>query len=272
MPLFIQINLTILNLTYRKNIIFLSNFWETIIICIIKTMKLERVQKLIAQSGIASRREAEQIIIDKKVKVNNKLVMLGDKATFKDQITVDGKLINQQEKVYYLMNKPRKTLSSLKKQDDRQLIIDLIKEPHYIFPVGRLDYNTTGTVLLTNDGELAFRLMHPRYEVMRVYEAKLSRMLTNQELKQLNDAKLLIDDKTSWKKIIYSHEKTYIVKLKQGINHHVKKIFATVNVTVENLSRLEFAGLSHLGQLKHGEYRALKIYEIKKLKQLVHLK
>lgn len=236
-----------------------------------KLMKLMRVQKLIAQAGIASRREAEKLIADNKVKINNVLAKLGDKASFKDNITVDGKSINKQDKIYYVMNKPRQTLTSLKKQDDRQIITDLIDGKNYVFPVGRLDYNTTGTLILTNDGELAYRLMHPKYEIIRIYEVKLTRPLTNLELKKLNSEGLMIDGKPSWQKVIHKQDNKYIVKLKQGLNHHVKKIFDLVDASVENLVRLEFAGISHLGDLKLGQYRPLKIHEIKQLKKLVHL-
>lgn len=235
-------------------------------------MKQERVQKLIAQAGITSRREAEKLINEKKVKVNNQIITIGAKASFDDQISVNNQIINKQIKIYYLMNKPPKTLTSLRKQDDRQLVTDLIGDKNYIFPVGRLDYNTTGTLLLTNDGELAYRLMHPKYEILRVYQATLDHNLNHQELQRLNSPNLVVEDKKFWHQICQTGDRTYIVKLKQGINHHVKKIFATVNATVEKLKRLEFANLTHQFSLQEGQYRHLKLHEIKKLKQLVNLK
>lgn len=234
-------------------------------------MKQERVQKLIAQAGVASRREAEKLINEQKVKVNNRIITLGDKASFDDQIKVNNKIINKQAKIYYLINKPQRTLTSCKKQDDRLLVTELIDNKKYIFPVGRLDYNTTGTLLLTNDGELAYRLMHPKYQILRVYEAEIDRNLSDQELKSLNLQSLTIENKFFWHQVTKCRDKTYTVKLKQGMNHHVKKLFAIVGADVKKLTRLQFANLTHQFSLQEGQYRKLKITEIKELKKLVNL-
>lgn len=234
-------------------------------------MKLERIQKLIAQAGITSRHQAEKLIQQGHVKVNNKIANLGDKATFEDQITVNDVVINKTKMVYFLINKPSKTLTSLKKQDDRGIITDFLPPNQYVFPVGRLDYNTSGTLILTNDGELAYRLTHPKYEIKRIYKVKLDRDLTSEEIKYLNSNNVIVDHQKSWQKITPLDSKTYQVILKQGLNHHVKKLFWLVNCEVRKLQRTQFANLSHVNNLKPGQYRHLTNLEVKKLKQLVKL-
>lgn len=235
-----------------------------------KIMKKERVQKLISQAGIASRRSAEELIKNKKVIINGKLAALGDKASFNDEIIVDGIVISKQEKVYYIMNKPEKVICSLKDPQNRTVITDLIDENRFIFPVGRLDYNTTGTIILTNDGELTQRLLHPKYEIIRVYKARLNRPLTEKQLSFLNSDQVKIDGVISKQEVKKVDTKSYIVTLKVGTYHHVKKLFELFDLKVWSLNRIEFAGLTHIG-LQKGQFRKLNIKEIRWLKSLVKL-
>lgn len=232
----------------------------------------ERIQKLISISGIASRRAAEELIIAGKVKVNGKVATLGDKGDFNDDITVDGVPIKKQEKVYYLLNKPVGTICTLKDPMNRPLVTDLINDNNYIFPVGRLDFNTTGTLLITNDGELSQKLTHPSYEIKRVYRARLSEPLTRDQLKFLNSDTVMIDGKHSKQEVTQVDNRSYVVVLTSGMNHHVKKLFQLVSRSVVQLTRIEFAGLTHVGDLEKGQYRKLKPKEIRWLKELAEKK
>ncbi|UUM19512.1 MULTISPECIES: pseudouridine synthase [unclassified Mycoplasma] len=234
------------------------------------TSNLERVQKLLSQAGVASRREAENLIKSHRVTINGKIAHLGDKASFKDQILVDNKPIFAQEKVYFVLNKPPKTICTLKDNFNRTLVTDLIDTEHKIFPVGRLDYDTTGVLLLTNDGDLANKLMHPSYEIIRVYRARLNEPLSKGEFKKVNGP-LMINNTESFQQVIQVAPKSYFVVLKVGTYHHVKKIFESVNKLVINLKRVEYAGIT-AEKLPLGHYRKLTFKEVKDLKNLVRLK
>ncbi|MGL5205117.1 MAG: pseudouridine synthase [Metamycoplasmataceae bacterium] len=228
-----------------------------------------RVQKLISQAGVASRREAEELIKKKKVLVNGKLVTLGQKASEKDEIIVNGKILPQiKDHKYYIINKPKKTVCTLKDNFNRTIITDLIDEKDYIYPVGRLDYNTTGVLLLTNNGELANKLSHPKYEVVRKYRARLNEKLNRNELIYLNGDNIYVNGKLSKQTVELIESRTYLVTLKEGSYHHIKKLFELVEREVLDLKRIEFAGLT-VEKLMIGEYRKLKTIEIKALKKLV---
>ncbi|QGZ97885.1 pseudouridine synthase [Mycoplasma sp. NEAQ87857] len=231
-------------------------------------MQPERIQKLLSKAGIASRREAENLIKAKRVKINNQIAQIGDKATFKDNILVDNKPIQEENKVYFVLNKPPKTICSLKDNFNRKIVTDLIDTPYKIFPVGRLDYDTTGVLILTNDGDLANKLMHPKYKIVRVYRARLNSPLTKMELAKLNKP-VMINKAFSNQDVIpvEGTSKTYFVILTVGTYHHVKKLFKTVNKEVINLKRIEFGGVTVKG-IPVGEYRKLNFKEIKILKQL----
>lgn len=230
----------------------------------------ERLQKILSQAGIASRRESEELIKKGRVVVNGKVAKLGDKATFKDEILVNGKPIQEEEKVYFLLNKPPKTVCTLKDNFNRTIVTDLIDTPYKIFPVGRLDYDTTGVLLLTNDGEMANKLIHPKYQIPRVYRARLNSPLTPKELKYLNTP-VQINGKESKQDVLVADNKSYFVVLTVGTYHHVKELFKLVDRTVLNLKRIEFAGLTIEG-LPVGAYRRLKLKELKFIRTLLEKK
>ena len=222
---------------------------------------MERLQKVIANSGITSRRKAEQLILDGKVKVNGEVVLtLGTQVKPSDKIEVNGMLIEKQEKVYYLLNKPREVISAVTDDKGRKTIVDLIPEDKRIYPVGRLDYDTTGAIILTNDGEFANLLMHPKNEIDKCYVAKIEGMLSPKEMMILKNG--VIIDKVN---------NTSIVELviHEGKNHQVKNMFAAVGHEVLKLKR-EKIGFLDLKGLKSGEYRKLNHKEVTTLYALVN--
>ncbi|MGL5438188.1 MAG: pseudouridine synthase [Metamycoplasmataceae bacterium] len=231
-----------------------------------------RVQKYISQAGIASRREAEKLIIEKKVKINGKIAELGDKVDKNDKVFVNGILIKEIPDLrYYLLNKPKKTICTLKDNLGRTLVTSLINDNNYLFPVGRLDFNTTGVLIITNDGDLAAKLTHPSYEIPRVYRARLNEKLTLNEIKFLNSDKVIVNEKKSKQEVLIIENRSYQVTLHEGSYHHVKKIFETVGKKVIDLKRVSFGGIT-CEKLMVGEYRNLKPFELKKLKMLVENK
>ena len=240
---------------------------------------MERLQKIIANSGFTSRRKAEELITTGHVSVNGVVVTeLGAKFKNSDNITIDGKLLNkEQNKVYYLLNKPSGYISSLKDEKNRKVITDLIDTDIRIYPVGRLDYDTTGAIILTNDGDLTNLLSHPSHEVEKKYRVTISGILTKEEIYNLKKG-IIIDSKpvipTRFKiKQKNVNKNTEIVEytIVEGRNHIVKNVFASINHPVLKLKRETYAGLN-VDNLKLGEYRTLTIKEIKQLKNIANKK
>ena len=234
---------------------------------------MERLQKVIAQAGICSRRKAEELIKDGKVKVNNEVGTLGMQVESSDTITVCGKLIRKEEKVYFLLNKPRGVICTASDDKNRKTVVDLIKTDKRIYPVGRLDYDTTGALILTNDGELANVLMHPKNGITKVYYVKMEGKLLGDEIHTLErgivvDNKTLKPDKIKFRKYDASTNVTYAsVILHEGHNHEIKKLFEYINHPVIKLKRESIAFLDILS-LKSGEYRMLNPKEVQKLYSL----
>ena len=238
---------------------------------------LVRLQKLIAESGFCSRRDAEKLIIEGKVKVNDKVITeLGSKFSSSVKITIDNKVINKEEKVYYLLYKPSKYLSSTSDNRDRKVVTDLLPSEYRLFPVGRLDYDTTGILLLTNDGEFANFMMHPRYEIEKTYQVDIKGILDTSSIRKLEHGLILEDKKTAPTKITiknkdYKKQITrFEIKIYEGRNRQIRKMLELVGFKVTRLHRKQFAFLT-LGGLAPGEYRQLKPYEVKKLKLLTEL-
>ena len=232
---------------------------------------MERLQKVIAESGIASRRKAEELILNGKVKVNGKVVLtLGTKVDKSDNIQVNGVSIGKEEKVYYLLNKPREVITSVSDDKGRKTVVDLIEESKRIYPVGRLDYDTTGALILTNDGEFANLLMHPKNEIDKCYVAKINGILNPKQLMMLKTGVLIDGVKTKKAKVktrkIDKNNNTSIVEvvIHEGKNHQVKKMFESIGYEVLKLKREKIAFLDLTG-LKSGEYRKLNPKEIKNL-------
>lgn len=232
---------------------------------------MERLQKVIANSGYTSRRKAEELIIKGRVRVNGKIVTeLGVKVSSNDQIEVEGTIVSNEQKVYYLMNKPRGVITSTSDDKGRKTVIDLIDTDKRVYPVGRLDYDTTGALILTNDGELANLLMHPKSNIDKVYIAKVRGLIGKKELTSLATGVYIDGKKTSKAKSrIKKYDKktdTSIVELTihEGKNHQVKRMFEAIGYHVLKLKREQIAFLD-IKNLKSGEYRILSPKEVKKL-------
>lgn len=233
---------------------------------------MERLQKVIASYGYASRRKAEDLIRHGKVLVNGKVITeLGTKVLANDIISIDGVIINKDVKhEYYLLNKPRQVISSVEDKLGRITVKDLINTEARIYPVGRLDYDTTGLIILTNDGDFANMLMHPSYEIEKTYVAKINKVLDKDDINKLKKGIVIDNRKVDIKRFKVRkkdvEKNTSIVELTivEGRNHIVKKIFESMRIDVIKLSRVSYAFLT-LDGLKSGEYRKLSIKEIKKL-------
>ena len=233
---------------------------------------MERLQKVIANSGYCSRRKAEDLIVNGRVKVNGEIVTeLGVKVSSDDVISIDGKALKlEEDKVYFLLNKPRGVVSTSSDDKGRKTVVDLIDTDKRIYPVGRLDYDTTGLLLLTNDGSLANTLMHPTNGIPKKYVAKLNKFFEISDLKRLEKG-IMIDSimciPTRVKIKTYNREKDFSiveVTIVEGRNHIIKRLFMELGYLVDKLSRIEYSFLN-LDGLKSGEYRMLSIKEVRKL-------
>lgn len=236
---------------------------------------MERLQKVIAEAGITSRRKAEELIKIGKVRVNGNVVTeLGSKVAGDDIVEVEGVTISRDNvKVYYLLNKPRGVITSVSDDKGRPTVVDYIDTDKRIYPVGRLDYDTTGLVILTNDGELANILMHPSNNIEKTYIAKIEGLLNKDDIERLKSGVLVDNRKVNVIKFKIK-EKNYEkntslveVSIVEGRNHIVKRLFENIKHPVIRLTRVGISFLTTEG-LKSGEYRELSIKEVKKLYSL----
>lgn len=233
---------------------------------------MERLQKVIAERGYCSRRKAEELIREGRVTVDGKTVdQLGGKVDENALIMIDGKPVERDEKVVYLLNKPKNVISSTKDEKGRKTVTDLIDSPYRLYPLGRLDFDSSGLILLSNDGELMQKLLHPRNEVEKTYEVTLSSLIEDEEIKKLEKGVLIEGRKTARARIklirTNPNKNTSFLEITihEGRNRQVRKMFASMGHEVIKLHRTKEAGIT-LGNLKSGEYRRLKPHEVKKLK------
>ena len=237
---------------------------------------MERLQKVISDNGYTSRRKAEELIKEGKVLVNGMVATIGMKVNNDDEIIIEGNILSKDidSKVYYLLNKPRGVVTTASDEKGRKTVVDIIETEKRIYPVGRLDYDTTGALLLTNDGELTNKLTHPSNNIDKVYVAKIKGIITGIDINKLKNGVKIDNYKTSECRVkLKSYDKktqTSIVELTihEGHNHQVKKMFEAVGYDVVKLTRTRFAFLD-VKSLKSGEYRMLLPHEVKKLYSLV---
>lgn len=236
----------------------------------------KRLQKLISECGYTSRRKAEELILSGRVKVNGDVVdELGVKVDEKSKIEIDGKLLQKEEKEYYVINKPRGVVTTTKDDKGRKTIMDFFDSNKRLYPIGRLDYDTTGVLLITNDGDFSQLLMHPSNNIDKVYIAKLDGIIDPYSLKQLRDGVIIDGRKTSRAKVklkkVDKKSNTCIVQIiiHEGMYHQVKRMFEAVGFNVIKLKR-EFYSFIGVDDLKPGEYRRLAPKEIHQLYALAN--
>ncbi len=239
----------------------------------------ERLQKILAAAGVASRREAEKIITAGRVRVNGRLVNeLGQKFDAAScRITVDGKVVNVVKKAYYLFYKPRGVVTTMADPQGRRTVADYLQElPVRVFPVGRLDYNTEGLLLLTNDGELAQKLMHPSLEVKKTYLVKVPGIVPQEKLDLLRLGVQLEDGLTAPATVnlrSYDHERrltVFDITIHEGRNRQIRRMCDYIGFPVRDLQRIQLGPLTLKG-LYRGRYRPLAADEIAALQQAVQV-
>ena len=237
-----------------------------------------RLNKFLAACGIASRRKCDELIFSGKVKVNGNVVTSpGFNVDHeKDVITVNGEYVVRPEKIYIAINKPEGVLCSLKDDFNRKIITDLIPDiKERVYPVGRLDYNTEGLILLTNDGELANRLIHPKYKVEKTYHVLIKGYISKDELKKLENGMTLEENEKLLPakcKILNISKKTSLLEIiiKEGKKRQIRRMFQQLGYEVKKLRRVKFGPIK-LGKMKKGEWKFLTKNEVKNLYKITGL-
>ena len=229
-----------------------------------------RLNKYIAKSGLCSRREADEHIKNGLITVNGKLVTeLGAKVSPNDVVKYDGSVLKSEKKVYLVLNKPKDFITTMSDKHERKTVLDIVKNAceERIYPVGRLDRNTTGVLLFTNDGELTKKLTHPKYNKKKIYHVTLDRDLTKTDMDKIAEG-LTLDDgfiKVDTISYVNDDKKQIGVEIHSGKNRIVRRIFNKINYNVKNLDRVYFAGLTKKG-IQRGKWRFLTDKEIFMLK------
>ncbi|MGF7399552.1 pseudouridine synthase [Thermoanaerobacterium thermosaccharolyticum] len=235
---------------------------------------MERLQKYLAECGIASRRKCEQLILDGKIKVNGTVIKnLGIKIDpDKDIVEYDGRVVAKvQHNIYIMLNKPTGFITTVKDQFGRPSVLDIIKIKDRIYPVGRLDYDTSGLLLLTNDGDIANKLMHPKHEIDKVYIAKIRGIPDDKDLDRFRNG-LLLDNRLTAKakiEILKKINNDALVKIviHEGRNRQIRRMCELIGHPVMTLKRIKIGDLE-LGNLKVGQWRYLSGEEVQYLKNL----
>lgn len=229
-----------------------------------------RLQKAIAQAGLASRRKAERLIVEGKVRVNGDVVReLGTKVNLdSDRIEVNGTSIRAEPKVYYALNKPVGVVTTASDPEGRRTVVELVPDAVRVYPVGRLDYDTEGLLLLTNDGELAFRLAHPSYEIDKVYDVMVRGNVTNKTLGELARGVSLEDGVTrpARVRVLERFENAVLLRLTihEGRNRQIRRMAEAVGHPVLSLRRVQFGPLTLAGLITGG-WRRLDQAEVRHL-------
>lgn len=229
-----------------------------------------RINKFLAECGVCSRRAADKLIEDGAVKINGKVCALGDEVLIDDSVTVNGKKVGAIKKYdYYIMNKPKGYITSVKDDKGRKTVMDLMPSGEKrLFPVGRLDYDTEGLLIITNDGDLAYKLTHPKNEVPKTYLVKTEKAITDEELSKLRGGVYIDGVKTKKCNVrVIGNKKEYAklhITITEGRNRQVRKMFEAVGQSVAFLKRIKIGDLTLTG-LDRGEVRKLSPSEIEYL-------
>lgn len=237
---------------------------------------MERLQKVLAAAGVASRRKSEELILAGRVRVNGEIITaLGTKVSTKDRIEVDGTEIRSEPLVYYLLNKPSGYVTTVSDTHGRPVVTDLVPDYPRVYPVGRLDLDTEGLLILTNDGDLTNGLLHPSSVIDKIYRAVVLGNVESHSVDALAQGVELEDGKTSPAKVKLlerrSSKSVIELSIHEGKKRQVKRMLAAVGHKVVYLERIGFAFLTLAG-LARGKFRQLSNDEIKNLKVLVHKK
>ena len=236
-----------------------------------------RLNKYIAGAGKCSRREADEMIKSGRVRVNNVLTTeLGTKIERGDKVTLDNAVIKGEKKIYVLLNKPKDVITTTDDPEGRKTVLDIIRLPgnERIFPVGRLDRNTTGVLLLTNDGDLALKLTHPRFNIKKIYEVQLNKGLKDEDMEKLMSGIELEDGPFKLDKISFvdpNNRKILGLEIHSGRNRIIRRTFEHIGYEVQKLDRVMFAGLTKKN-LPRGKYRVLSPREASFLKMSKKIK
>ncbi|MBT8326507.1 MAG: rRNA pseudouridine synthase [Bacteroidia bacterium] len=230
---------------------------------------LVRLNKYIANAGVCSRRAADKLIEEGRVKVNGKLEKnLGTKVSLSDKVQVDNNLVTSGAKKYVIMNKPKNTICTRNDENNRKTVIDILPDNlKHLYPVGRLDRNTTGVLLLTNDGNLTQNLLHPSKKVKKIYKAKALKRLSQEDLDRLVQGVELEDGVSKFDKIVELNEDKeirYGIEIHSGKNRVIRRMFEKVGNEVIKLDRVMFHSFDKRG-LHKGQWRELKEKELKSL-------
>lgn len=224
---------------------------------------MHRVQKLLSSYGYCSRRRAEELIKQGRVEVNGKTISIGDKASEEDRIQVDGKLVKEEKRVYLIFNKPLGCVTALRDRHYK-IVMDYIDIKERVFPVGRLDKNTSGLLIMTNDGDFANNVMHPRYEVKKTYMVRTDKPVFQRDIDRIEAGIKLEDGMTSPAKV-KRHEATLLeVTIHEGKKRIIRRIFEKLGFNVGALERIRIGGLE-MHNLYPGKYKILSRDEIDKV-------
>ncbi len=235
-----------------------------------------RLNRFLAMAGVGSRRKNDELILSGAVKINGRVVTeLGTKVILsKDRVSMDGTIVSIEEKnVYLLLNKPKDVITTMNDERGRPTVMNYVRTKYRVFPVGRLDRNTTGVLLFTNDGEFANALIHPKFEIERVYRVTIDRTMQDDDLRKLKKGIRLEDGlaRAQTAEIVEgSKRKKILLVLREGRNREVRRMFEAIEYDVRQLDRVAFAGLTTLG-VPRGKCRILSYPEVKDLKRYLGL-